>query len=170
MIYGPEKKYGIDAEIYKIQQAIHSGIGIDTGFDVYGQIMRKYKDGRIRFESLVSSTEYREVLVDDTKKGVVAFWVKESREGMPQKIADVDIIFTVNLVQMIGGYFGEKMLLVVEDILNSQGYQALKIKTGVQEVFKEVDRDRFLYSDMSPYFVFSFSLKLPYFDNMCEIP
>lgn len=168
MIYSPTNRFGLDVELKAIQDAIHKRFtNAQDKFDVYGQLVKVDRNGELVLMYQAGS-EYKEVLLNDTKTGVVGFYANPVRDLAGDKhLATVDVIFTVKAADLVGEANNEKMYLAAEKVLSGNlGITPDKLKVGVDEVFREVNKERLIFRDLFPFTVFSFQFKIQYSQNL----
>lgn len=178
MIIGKTNPSGIDRVIDSLQK------------DLYGQLCDAWKLGEDDYlcysrayinqngsgfvpEVYTGGTEYKEVMIDDTK-AAVSFFVTGPRAVIDNSIhANVSLIFHMNIEQVnknLPHRADEEVRNDVYRIITECGYgfQAKELVTGLKNVYAEfngVRLDNMKYSDMHPFHCFRYNMILAY--NIC---
>jgi hypothetical protein len=173
MIYSPDSPVGIDSKIYLLQYYIDGRL--DTLWNcnkaVYGRCQDTERKGAKRLEANVGGKEYVEPFVNDNNSCVVGFRVNSRSVANHRLLADVDVIFTMNVFDILGTnvYDNERVLMQAYRLVKSSGMvnQLTGIKVGIDDVFSGIDTDNIKHRDMAPYMVFAFTCEIEYTDELC---
>lgn len=171
MIIAPATTYGIDTKIKMIQSYLNSSLSWDTPY-IYGRIhktIKKVNDSDVSIpEVYISDKEYRPVFINDTQNAQIGFLVTD-RDIYS---ASIDVIFTGDLVKIYGASslrLDEKAIIEAKRCLDSSGFVEVEgVKIGISEVFTAFDQSRIKHRDMHPFFVFSYTCRVPYTEDYCR--
>ena len=130
--------------------------------DVYGRIYRNKRGDNTIPEYYDDNKQYKEVLQNDTKAGVIFFDIEPKREeqSMSGK-ADVHICFLLNLQKLYPTESRPTELAHknARELIRHSAFEIESLTTGITalEQFSVEETD-----DMSPYYIFSFQTKINY--------
>lgn len=155
---------GLDEVIQWIQDSIEEIGWSNTA--IYGKLyVNERLNGKVA-EAYVSSGEYSEVFVDDTKNAVFGFIVDGKRRGYTMIKTTARLICSINLDKIYSNLYRndeEVMRTIVRAIdIHLLGEKFIEISTDLSEVFSGLSIDRFKFRDMHPWFNFSITFELTY--------
>lgn len=164
-------KYGIDYEIEKVKQMLLRNLKW-TEVDFHGRVYKnpsKNANGLVP-EVYTSAQEYKEVLTDDLRNGLVFFSDSDKHvlKGFEME-ADVSIIFILNLSKLKGDLTRRDIDLqheVLEVILKQKIFEFSELTTGLGAL-KEFDTSKIQLNNMQPWHIFSITGKIKYNINNC---
>lgn len=164
-------KYGIDYEIEKLKQLLIRSLKwseIVFHCRVYKN-PSKNENGLVP-EVYISAQEYKEVLTDDLRSGVVFFSDSEKHvlKGLEME-ADVSIIFILNLSKLKGDLTRRDIDVqheVLEVLLKQKIFDFSELTNGLGAL-KEFDTSKIQLSNMQPWHIFSITGKIKYNINNC---
>ncbi len=163
MIYLKENPVGIDIQIQRMQQHLYDKLVASWNCDVvsYGRVYLDDKDGSIIPKAYLQKGEYKNVLSDDTIKGVHFFFVEDSEsEAISHSCMssnNLDLIFIVNDLRKvksdINHYADEEIKEEVKSYIKS--FWEMDSITKGKEALNGFDASKkhFKY----PYYVFKIS-------------
>jgi hypothetical protein len=171
MIYAKTTTYGLESQIKRLQNWLNDKLTWLGTIEIYGKIQKTNRDGRIIPEVYVSGNEYKNILINDNVSASVGFLINSKTIENSQKKANVDIVFTVNLVKIHENNYrdDEKSLIEAEKIINSSGITLVNgdIKEGIEQVFAGFDIENLKHRDMQPWYVFSLNCEINYNNDIC---
>ena len=173
MVVAPDNLYGIDKQIKRVQDYLNDKIAdIWAGnICVYGRAIETERDGVKVLENWTENNDYKQIFVNDRYDAVIGFKVNEREINENRLKASLDIIFTVNVKEVLGvfDYLDEKVLMDAYKIVNGCGLieNVSAVKVGIDNVFTGYDTEKIKHRDMSPYHVFSFTTAIEYFESVC---
>lgn len=164
-------KYGIDYEIEKVKQMLLRNLKW-TEVDFHGRVYKnpsKDANGLVP-EVYTSAQEYKEVLTDDLRNGLVFFSDSEKHvlKGLEME-ADLSIIFILNLSKLKGDLTRRDIDVqheVLEVLLKQKIFEFSELTTGLGAL-KEFDTSKIQLSNMQPWHIFSITGKIKYNINNC---
>jgi len=178
MIHAKQDRYGLDAKIYQMQLALQEDLSWqdcagDEAIAIYGKIQKTLNSNRQPIpEVWTCHNEYRQPFIEDTKAAEIGFLVTGARDlsGSKRRV-NLDIICTVNLDKIYGNRVREDEKALSEFIkaIEREGaHDSInQVKEGISEVFTGFYTDDIVHRDMQPWYVFSVSIGVEYFDDFC---
>lgn len=169
-VYIKTNPKGIDKRLVVFQNVLNS-IGW-TNTDVYGRLYIVDHGEHKTAETYISSGDYKEIFLDDTKTSVFGFIVGDSlSSGISGISVPVKLICSCNLDTLHGSSERkdeETMLTVLKAISSLLPVTEEKtINKNMADVFSEISHERFKFRDIHPWFNFSISFNLSYSNNNC---
>lgn len=174
MLYQINNPKGIDIPIQKLQKRLFDGLLDDWKMNEgdYNSFSRVYKNKKSNGyipEAYVGGNEYREVFFDDKVFATSFFSVSDKIElEFEEMRANVSVIFTVNLEKIKAGYqhrADEEARLDAIKLCEMFGFKFISLETGIDNVFKEYNRNFITFRDMHPLHCFRINLSIIY--NKC---
>lgn len=162
MNYLKENPVGIDRQIERLQAKLFNSLGFDN-IDAYGRVYIDDKKGKRKPLFFLRENDYKEVLIDDTKSGVLFFVENEkSKLESPQLVTEIDIIFLLDLKKVYPNIVhraDEEARLKILNVLHRCRYlEVSEITKGIKALS---DFDTKL-NDMQPYHFIKFTGDLRY--------
>jgi hypothetical protein len=170
MIFAKTIPYGLDKSIKDLQSYMDNNLTAWSGTrHIYGLLQKTERNGKTYPEAYISGSTYKEVFIDDRIACSIGF-IDNERETNPYWMANVDCIFTVKLTDiypLATTRENELALIYAENVLKPFVREdTIKIKTGINDVFRGFDTDKIKHRDMHPWFVFSFNFDIIYDNNI----
>ena len=173
MIIATDTTYGIDTKIKQIQTYLDNNLTWITPM-IYGRIhdnLKRVGEADVHVPTAyVSGDEYPEIFIDDTQSAVIGFYVT-NRDVNPYN-AVIDVIFAGNLKEIYSDSverLDERAMIEAKRVLENSGLLIVEdVKIGIKEVFAAFDQEQIKHRDMNPYFVFSYTCQVPYFEDYCK--
>lgn len=189
LLLRPDPK-GIDKPIQALQALVYAGLCGDWGFDPDSDVWRCYgrayknqqKDGYIP-EVYIGENEYREVYYDDQFAVISFFAVGDERDYRNGYVADVSLIFSVDLSRVHPGStdrVDEKIHAEVLSWLDKPrfGFTLEGLVTGIDNVYREFVLYRqhtgmksntggIMFRDMHPLHCFRVNMNLVFQNSNC---
>lgn len=154
---------GIDVEISRLITWMQTYLWGGKNVSFYGRIFRNQIDGETIPERYVSGVDYEDVLLDDTKDGIVFFDVQPNETFSGNLTAEVWICFAVNLSKLYPSVTTERQTEYAhEDAINAvrrhvditglvRGYPAFSEYSRVKET-----------DNFHPYYLFRLNTNIKY--------
>lgn len=160
MIIAKAENNGVDEAILIVQKILDTLQYNDV--NIYGRVYRNLRDDNYRAEAYTQNKEYKEIFINDSKGGIFGFYITSRKSNKGTLLNEMDLIFTGDLTKLSGetGRYDEEFLMTVLNLLNNNGISTGEVKTGVDSVFTNFEKDNIKFRDMQPYFVFSIKITL----------
>jgi hypothetical protein len=174
--YLRDNSYGVDTEIQKIQTYLYNKINgrfSFTDFDSYGRVYKNKKSGLVIPEYYVSNRDYKEVLLDDRRSGIMFFSTDDSADVNGSLITqDCDLLFSINLASLgvSDDRDDEKIRQIVVSFLRTYNQRedfVKQITTKLEKVYNEFNGVSNYFYDMQDYHHFKIKLGLRYNNINC---
>lgn len=175
MIFAKSTLYGLDAEIYKMQESLNNELAWfnnvgDSDIAIYGKIQpTTNSNGNLIPECYnQTSNDYEQIFIDDRLAGTIGFRVLDRNINSGLTTANIDVIFTVLLTEIHGNKLREeeRALLEAKKVIEIDA-EILDIKEHIPEVFSGFDNSQIQWRDMSKWYVFALNIEIPYNNNLC---
>lgn len=176
MNYLKENTTGIDTPIKGLQTYLYDSLVCDWSldrFDAYGRVYKNKRDSKIVPEYYENNREYKEVLLDDTRDGIMFFSPSDITNAYGDLlIQECDIIFTFNLKSL--SYSNEREDEEVRQrvlfLLNSypRKQEVKQIITGLKNVYSDYNGVQEYFYDMQDFHHFKITLELRFNNNNCK--
>lgn len=173
MNYLKENTTGIDTPIKGLQTYLYDSLVCDWSldrFDAYGRVYKNKRDSKIVPEYYENNREYKEVLLDDTRDGIMFFSPSDITEVNGNSLnQDCDILFTLNLKSL--GYSDyredEEVRQRVVYLLNNypRRQEVTQIVTGLNNVYRDYNGVQEYFYDMQDFHHFKITLNIRYSNN-----
>jgi len=176
MNYPKTNTSGIDSTIKHLQTYLHDNLTrlwSVPKFDVYGRVYKNKRDAKVFPEYYLGGKEYKEVLLDDTRDGILFFSPSDFTDVIGRSlITDTDLIFSVNL-KNIGSNFERQDEEIRLDVLNllsnyTRKQEVKRIIIGLNNVYQDYNGVAEYFKDMQEYHHFKITLELRYSNNKCN--
>lgn len=175
MNYLKENPIGIDYEIKRLQIYLYNNIsnkfGLDD-FDAYGRVYKNKKDRFIIPEYYLSNRDYKEVLLDDRRSGIMFFSPSSNFTdygGLVERYCD--IMFTFNLDRLYGNENrnDEEIRTYVLTLLNNyiETLGDKEVETDLMAVYKDYNGVASYFYDMQEFHHFKIKIKLRFNNKTC---
>lgn len=172
---------GVDEVIQSMQKRLFSNLSdawpAGIKYNAYGRCYRNKKDNGYIAEFYEGSNEYREVYWDDTLSALSFFGVDPITEIDTDPVANVHLVFFVNIADLKPGLQierqDEEVRLDVYRIIerNIRGLVVNAQKTGIENVLREYPGsfrdDRLKVVDMHPVHAFRYDFQVRYHPFRC---
>jgi len=167
MLYCKENLIGLDKSIYYVQKSLDENLRWQN-IDIYGKCELTERSGGKVLEYYKGKNEYIQPFFNDKINATIGFeFVSFEHENVMK--ANVNLICTCNLNKLYSNNDREdqKAIMQVRSVLRKSKYtkDITSVKVGIDEVFRNYDKTKFLYRDMNPFFVFSIGLSLNVFEK-----
>lgn len=176
MNYLKENTVGVDTKIKEYQEYLYDAIVKDwclQNFDGYGRVYKNKRNDKIVPEYYVNAKEYKEVLLDDSRDGIMFFSPSDYIENNQSlSIQKCDIMFTFKMSGLgsnqtrqdeeIRTYIVNKL----NDFWDTNG--KTKTVTGLKNVYSDYSGVSEYFKDMQEYHHFKISLELRYQNTNCK--
>lgn len=176
MNYLKENTTGIDTPIKGLQVYLYDNIVDSFGlnkFDAYGRVYRNKKNSKVIPEYYVKKKEYKSVLLDDRKDGIMFFSPSDTAQVNGNSlIQDCDILFTVNLSKICcdegrqDEEFRQRVLFLLNNYTRRQ--EVTQIQTGLNNVYRDYDGVADYFKDMQSFHHFKITLNIRFSNNNCK--
>lgn len=161
MIYLKTNPVGIDIKIQQVQQRLYDKLSVDLSCDIsaYGRAYVNNDNGSVKPLAYLTNGEHRELLTDDTIKGLHFFFIENEsskvvgRSGLTE--TEVDIIFIIDDISKakssITHYADEELKEDIKKYLTGTTLEPTSIVKGEKALDGFDIKDlKFIY----PYYVF----------------
>jgi len=175
MNYQKQNKVGVDVPIERIKDIMYNKLVSKWGvsdLDVYGRVYKNKRSKKQIPEYYVGGNEYKSVLLDDRKTGIIFFNIKDniSTNGGNLSVG-CEIIVTVNL-NTLNGNNERTDANIQADVFNClnthHGILSLDdIIVGVENVYNEFRGVSDYFIDMQEFHHFKISGTINYSNNNC---
>lgn len=175
MNYLKETPTGIDKEIKNLQIYLYDRISLKFGlndFDAYGRVYKNRRNDLIIPEYYLSNRDYKEVLLDDRRSGIM-FFSPESRftdyGGLVEQYCD--IMFTFNLTRLYGNDNRNDeetrnfILTLLNNYVDRLGDK--EVETDLRFVYKDYNGVASYFYDMQEFHHFKIKVKLRFNNKTC---
>ena len=174
MLYLKETPRGIDVPIQRFQKYLYANISdiwdidVEKGYDCFGRAYRNQKEGGYIPEVYIGGNNYRDVYFDDRKVALSFFGVEDMQRYKIRMMANVFLIFCVNLKQLYPEVKHRADGEAHRDVINLSGRmlgEFTGLVTGIDSVFKGYDIKQIKYRDMHPAHCFRLNYTVKYTDE-----
>lgn len=160
MLYTKTNPVGIDIQIQRAQIYLHDKLVTAFGSDIsaYGRAYKNSDKGSVKPLAYISEGEYKELLTNDTIKGLHYFFIENDEATILSRTCmsdnEVDVIFIVDDLSKVKGsithYADEEIKEQVKSYL--RGFFEIVSVTKGEEALNgfDISKLNFIY----PYFVF----------------
>jgi hypothetical protein len=176
MVVSKTNPTGIDFYIQKLQTQLSTSLvtkwGItDSQYKAYGRCYRNKKDNGYVAEIYTGGNEYKDAYWDDSLSAISFFGITGSEKNAGQMVADVHLVYMVNIKKLkpsITHRGDEEVRADVLDVfhLSTEGFRFESLELWIDNVLREYPgsiRENGLKAvDMHPIHCFRLNLKLIY--------
>lgn len=175
MNYIKTNTVGVDVPIKRIQTRCYDGLvalwGVND-FDAYGRVYKNKKKDKVIPEYYVGNKEYKSVLLDDRRTGIMFFDIGDSVNVNGTILSTAcEVLFSVN-ISSLNGDTERTDAEVQKDAFNLLNkYQGIfsidNIYTGLNNVYNEFTGVSSYFRDMQKFHHFKISGIINYTNNNC---
>lgn len=166
---------GIDTCIDGYQKHLYDGICESwclNKFDGYGRVYKNKKDNLIYPEYYINNKEYKEVLLDDRRNGIMFFSPSDYQDIQGSlTIQKCDVIFSIDLSSLGTSNHrqDEEFRTRVVTLLNRyrKKKEVNQIVTGLENVYNDYSGVNKYFYDMQDFHHFKVNIDLRYNNNNC---
>ena len=173
MNYLKTNNVGVDASIKRVQNYLYSQLTSKwdvNKLDIYGRVYKNTRKDIIIPEYYIGENEYKEVLFDDNRDGIIFFNVGDIKNVSGDVInTDIDVICALNL-KAINGNTDRTDAEVQADVFKQltmfrSTLTINHIETGLNNVYSDFSGVAKIFLDMQDYHHFKIGGKINYTNN-----
>jgi len=164
---------GLDIEVSRIKSHLEKSLGYNN-VEFFGRVYKnptKNDNGKVVPEIYTGAKEYKEVLTNDLKNGIV-FFFDSGKHTMANSIemqTQLSVVFILNLSKLKGDLTrndAEVQTEVLAEILRLKQFETIELTSGI-DALNEFDISKIKLSDMQPWHIFSITGQIKYNINNC---
>lgn len=164
---------GLDIEVSRIKSHLEKSLGYKN-VEFFGRVYKnptKNDNGKVVPEIYTGAKEYKEVLTNDLKNGIV-FFFDSGKHTMANSIemqTQLSVVFILNLSKLKGDLTrndAEVQTEVLAEILRLKQFETIELTSGI-DALNEFDISKIKLSDMQPWHIFSITGQIKYNINNC---
>lgn len=166
---------GVDEPIKALQTYLYDNIVSNLGlnsFDGYGRVYKNRRDSLIIPEYYVSNKEYKEILLNDVKDGIMFFSPSSTSKAYGTLVIQpCDVMFTFNLSTLTDDNErdDEQVRQYVLWLLNQYTVDLgdKEIETDLRYVYRDYNGVSSYFYDMQEFHHFKIKIELRYNNKIC---
>lgn len=158
MIIANDIKYGLDVNVYRLQQYLDKKL---PDYMIYAVLHENQKQEGLVLEW---SKEEKEVFVDDREKAIIGFRLLSKEVNSFLGTASLDLIVTLQTDNR------EKTEAEIYKYIVNSGFvnDVTGVKIGIGNVFSGLYNEEIIYRDIYPYHVFAYTIDVNYNIDSCQ--
>lgn len=173
MNYTKTNTAGVDTPIERIKNYLYSELLSKWNpdeLDVYGRIYKNTSQGITYPEYYIGDNEYKEVLLDDTKTGIIFFSVSDFANSNGDVLnRECDVIVSIDLNELNGNTYRTDAHVqrdVFKVLNNFRGIFSInRIETGLNNVYSDFNGVVKYFNDMQGFHHFKINGIINYTNN-----
>ena len=166
---------GVDTPIKRIQTLLHDVLSVEwnlSKLDVYGRVYNNKRNNNIIPEYYLGNKEYKEVLLNDNREGIIFFNIGDSHvlEGNEFTV-DCEIIFSLDLEAINGNEYRSDTEVHMQCFELVKRFKSIfdfkSIETGLENVYSNYRGVESYFKGMQVYHHFKIIGKITYTNTNC---